>query len=113
MRRIVSIALLSATATLGGCASNVTDGDLASFCHGYIQKGLGEYPVDQVDRNAMWLSWNEVVPITLFEGQMDQPSYEEGRATFGEQLAANNVSAMQSTIDSDCDQGENHLWRWW
>ena len=70
-------------------------------------------PIDGVNRNAMWLSWNEVVQITLVEGEMDQASYQEGRDTFSEQLAANNVSAMQSVVDHDCDQGENHLWRWW
>ncbi|MDJ0878776.1 MAG: hypothetical protein QNI86_09200 [Halieaceae bacterium] len=114
MRRIVSIALLSSATALAGCASSpATDSHLASFCHGYIQKGLGEYPIDDVDRNAMWLSWNEVVPVTLFAKEMDQPSYEKGRTTFGEQMAANDIRAMQSTIASDCDQGENHLWRWW
>ncbi len=113
MRRTVSIALLTAAVLLTGCASSPTDGDLASFCHGYIQKGLGEYPIEDVDRNAMWLSWNEVVPVTLFEGKMDQPSFQEGRDAFGVQMAANDVIAMQSTISGNCDQGKNHLWRWW
>ena len=114
MRRTVSIALLTTAAALAGCSSSpVTDSHLASFCQGYIKKGLGEYPIDDVDRNAMWLSWNEVVQETLYGGELDQPSYERGRATFGEQMAANDVLAMQATISSDCDQGENHLWRWW
>ncbi|MEE4192998.1 MAG: hypothetical protein V2I66_15580, partial [Halieaceae bacterium] len=86
---------------------------LASFCHGYIQKGLGEYPIKDVDRNAMWLSWNEVVQVTLIEGEMDQTSYQQGRDAFGTQMAANDVQAMQSMIAGDCDQGENQLWRWW
>jgi hypothetical protein len=112
MRRTLFTAML--TAMLAGCGSTATtDGDLASFCHGYIQKGLGEYPVEGVDRNAMWLSWNEVIPVTLFEGQKNEPSYQQGRDTFGEQLAANNVSAMQDVVEDDCDQGYNPLWRWW
>ncbi len=116
MRRTVSIVLLTATAALTGCASSPatdTGSHLASFCHGYIQKGLGEYPIDDVDRNAMWLSWNKVVAETLFEDQLDQTSFQNGRDVFGEQLAANDVEGMQSTIASDCDQGENPLWRWW
>ena len=99
--------------TLSGCGSTATDGHLASFCHGYIQKGLGEYPVDDVDRNAMWLSWNEVVATTLFEKQMDEPSYQQGRDRFAEQLAANNVAGMQEVVEDDCDQGYNPLVRLW
>ena len=98
---------------LSGCGSTATDGHLASFCHGYIHKGLGEYPVDGVDRNAMWLSWNEVVETTLFEGQKDETSYQQGRDRFAEQLAANNVSGMQDVVEDDCDQGYNPLVRLW
>lgn len=112
MRLVLPALLLSIL--LAGCSSSTTtNGDLASFCHGYIQKGLGEYPVDGVDRKAMWLSWNEVVPTTLFEKKMDQSSYQNGRDTFAQQLAANDVSAMQDVIEDDCDQGYNPLWGGW
>lgn len=111
MRRTLFPLLL--VGLLSGCGSTTTDGDLASFCHGYIQKGLGEYPVDGVDRNAMWLSWNEVIATTLFDKQKDEPSYQQGRDRFAEQLAANNVAGMQDVVENDCDQGYNPLVRLW
>ncbi len=114
MRRIVSVSLLSAAAMLAGCSSTATtDGDIASFCHGYIQKGLGEIPLDGVDRNAMWLSWNEVVPTTLHAGEMDQASFQQGRDRVSQQWAANDVDGIQEVMGDDCDQGANALWRWW
>ena len=112
MPRTLVFAIMT-VAALGGCASSVTDVEQASFCHGYIQKGLGEYPVDGLDRNAMWLSWNAVVPLTVYEGQKEPDSYQRGRDTFGRQLAANDVGAMEEVMDNDCDQGENSTWRWW
>ena len=111
MRLVLSVLLSSAL--LAGCGSSSTSNDLASFCHGYIQKGLGEYPVEGLDRKAMWLSWNEVVATTLFEKKMDQASYQDGRDSFAQQLAANNVSAMQDVVEDDCDQGYNPLWGGW
>ncbi len=114
MRRIVSIALLTTSAALAGCASSpATDSHLASFCHGYIQKGLGELPVQGVDRNAMWLSWNEVVPTTLFAGQMDQASFQEGRDRVSNQMAMADVDGIEDIMEDECDQGDNPLWRWW
>lgn len=111
MRFVLSALLLSTL--IAGCSTSSTGGDLASFCHGYIQKGLGEFPVDGLDRKAMWLSWNEVVATTLFEKKMNETSYQSGRDTFAQQLAANNVSAMQNVVEDDCDQGYTPLWGGW
>jgi hypothetical protein len=113
MRFILSIALLALAGAFSGCSSTSAPAESASFCHGYIQKSLGEMPIEGVDRNLLWLSWNEVVKSTIFEDALVEPGFKEGRDTFSRQLAANDVAAMEEYTEGECDLSSNPLWVWW
>jgi hypothetical protein len=84
-----------------------------SFCHGYIKKALGELPIEQLDRNDMWLAWNVTVKKTIVEGELDKSRYQAGRDAFSQQLAAGNTAAMEAVVEGDCELGKNPTWRWW
>ena len=84
-----------------------------SWCHGYIKKGLGEFPIEGLDRNNMWLAWNETVRAVVVEGDVDQGSYQAGRDAFAQQQSANNVQAMIDVTNGRCELGKNPTWVWW
>lgn len=85
----------------------------ASYCHGYIKKALGALPVDGLDRNDMWLAWNETVRLTIVEGEIDKTRYQAGRDAYSAQAAAGNVEAMREVTNGECELGKNPIWRWW
>ncbi len=116
MRRMILARLHSlglAAALLAATGASAADTDRDSFCHGYIKKALGELPIEGVNRNDMWLAWHETVQTTLIVDQLDKSRYQEGRDTFTQQLAANNVEAMEDVVEGDCELGQNPTWRFW
>lgn len=94
-----------------GAGNVMAKGD--SWCHGYIKKALGEFPVEGLNRNDLWLAWNETVRQTIIEGNLNQESYQAGRDTFQQQFEAGNFAAMEETSDDECDLGRNSTWVWW
>lgn len=84
-----------------------------SFCHGYIQKALGELPIKELDRNDMWLAWNVTVEKTIIEGELNKERFQAGRDAFSQQLASGNTGAMEEVLEGDCELGKNPTWRWW
>jgi hypothetical protein len=105
-------ALLLTTALAVG---PVTAADTASysFCHGYIKKALGELPLDELDRNNMWLAWNVTVKKAIIESELNKERYQAGRDAFSQQMAAGNISAMEAVVNEECELGKNPTWRWW
>ena len=89
------------------------DSQRASFCHGYIKKGLGELPIEGVDRRNMWLAWHETVKTALIRGEIDKTEYQRGRDSFSAQFAAEDYAAMTDVVDGRCELGKNRTWRWW
>jgi hypothetical protein len=94
-----------------GAGQAMAKGD--SWCHGYIKKALGEFPVEGFNRNDLWLAWNETVKQTIIADNLSEDAYQAGRDTFQQQLEANDVAAMNETSDDECDFGRNSTWVWW
>ena len=94
-----------------GTGNVMAKGD--SWCHGFIIKALGEFPVERLNRNDLWLAWNETVKETIIMGQLNPEKYQAGRDSFQQQFEANNVGAMIDASDDECDMGRNSTWVWW
>jgi len=109
LRRVILSMLLTLPVSGAWADGNSHD----SFCHGYIRKALGEFPVDGLDRHNLWLAWNETVKLLLIEGELDQGQNQAGRDLFSQQLASNNVAGMVETSDEECNLGRNSTWVWW
>lgn len=110
IRRILLLSVfLSLPATSAWAADTVND----SFCVGYIRTALGEFPVEGLNRNNLWLAWHETVKSTINANQLSEQDFQSGRDRFKQQLASNNVQAMTDTSDDDCDLGRNSTWVWW
>jgi hypothetical protein len=111
MRR--RLALCLTIAFLAPLSAAAADSGKYSYCHGYIQKALGAFPIENLDRNGMWLAWNVTVKEVLIAGTLDKDRFQAGRDDFSQQLASSNFAAMEDVVDEECDLGENSSWVWW
>ncbi|MEP5765966.1 MAG: hypothetical protein ABJ308_15325 [Halieaceae bacterium] len=106
---ILFILPLTLVVNIAWAADDVSD----SWCNGYIRSALGALPVDGLNRNNLWLAWNETVNSAIIAGQLDKKDSQAGYDAFSQQLASNNVQAMIDTSDDQCDLGRNSTWVWW
>jgi hypothetical protein len=78
-----------------------------SYCKGFVSAGLGAFPVQDLSRIQLWLSWNYVVHAQLEQGELVQEQYEAGRTRFSELLAANDLAALVRVANTDCDYAQS------
>ena len=112
-RRLTLILSVIAAAVVLAQPASAAKEDRYSYCHGYIKKALGDFPIDGLDRNDMWLAWNVTVKKTIIEGDLNKDRYQAGRDDFSQQAAAGNLAAMEDVVEGDCELGKNPTWVWW
>lgn len=113
MHRRLAMVLTIIVAAQASLSVYAADKGRYSYCHGYIKKALGALPIEGLDRKDMWLAWNVTVKEALIEGEVDKARYQAGRDDFSQQLAANNLAAMEDVVEGECELGKNPMWVWW
>ena len=74
-----------------------------SYCKGFVSAGLGSFPVADLSRIDLWLSWNHVVQRQFENDELVQDQYDAGRERFTSLLAANDLDSLLEVVDHDCD----------
>lgn len=76
-----------------------------SYCKGFVFAGLGAFPVKDLSRIQLWLSWNNVVQAQFEEDGLNQAQYEAGKERFDSLLAANDLDSLLEMADRECNFG--------
>lgn len=78
-----------------------------SYCKGFVSAGLGAFPVQDLSRIQLWLSWNNVVDTQFKQGGVSQDQYDAGKARFDSLLAASDVDSLVRLAGTECNYGES------
>ena len=77
--------------------------DNYGYCKGFVSAGLGEFPVEQLSRTQLWLSWNIVNRAELPEGSITQEQLLSGTQRFDSLLASGDLVSLLEIANGECD----------
>lgn len=76
-----------------------------SYCKGFVNAGLGEFPVENLSRVKLWLSWNHITRAELPGGIINQDEFKSGSDRFTTLLAASDLDSLLQIANKDCELG--------
>ena len=73
------------------------------YCKGFIHAGLAAFPVKDLSRTQLWLSWSEVTREEFAVGGLSAEQYEAGISQFDSLLASSDTAALVEVANGECD----------
>lgn len=76
-----------------------------SYCKGFVYAGLGEFPVENLSRTQLWLSWNAINRVAMAGESISEESFQAGLERFDNLLTSSDLDSLLQIADRDCDLG--------
>ncbi len=78
-----------------------------AHCMGFVSAGLGEFPVQNLSRTQLWLSWNKIIRSTSNLSEISETDFQSGHDHFEQLLAANDIDGLLQVGADDCGLARN------